>query len=124
MGKENVLVEKTYAFALRTVKLFKFLREEKKEFILSKQVVRSGTSIGANLEEATGAQSTNDFVAKLHISLKEAKETHYWLRLLRDSEYLSKEQSERLLNDLDVIITLLTKSLKTVKANIQTKIIV
>lgn len=119
-----MLVEKTYAFALRTVKLFKFLREEKKEFILSKQVVRSGTSIGANLEEATGAQSTNDFVAKLHISLKEAKETHYWLRLLRDSEYLSKEQSESLLNDLDVIITLLTKSLKTVKANIQTKIIV
>lgn len=120
MSKDSVLVEKSYAFALRVVKLFKFLREEKKEFVLSKQVVRSGTSIGANLEEATGAQSTNDFVAKLHISLKEAKETHYWLRLLRNSEYLTKEQSNSLLNDTDALISLLTKSLKTIKTK-QTK---
>lgn len=113
--KASILREKTFAFAIRVVKLGKFLREEKSEYILSKQVVRSGTSIGANLEEASGAQSRNDFIAKLHISLKEARETHYWIRLLRDSEYLEEIQAESILKDLDYIIVLLTKSLKTAK---------
>ena len=89
--------EKSYAFAIRSINLAKFLREEKKDFILSKQIVRCGTSIGANIEEASGAQSNNDFIAKLHISLKEAKETHYWVRLLRDTEYISKNRHKVLL---------------------------
>ena len=117
MAKESVLKEKSYAFAIRVINLAKFLREEKKEFILSKQIVRCGTSIGANIEEASGAQSNNDFIAKLHISLKEAKETHYWVRLLRDTEYISKEQAQSLIEDIDEVITILTRSLKTIKSN-------
>ena len=73
MAKSNVLQEKSYNFAIRIVKLAQFLREKKSEYILSKQLIRSGTSIGANIEEASGAQSDSDFIAKLHISLKEAK---------------------------------------------------
>ena len=115
MNKKNALREKSYAFSIRIVKLCRFLREEKHEYILSKQVVRSGTSIGANIEEATGAQSDNDFIAKLHIALKEARETHYWIRLLGDCDYLYAEQSKNLLTDLDEVIALLTSSLKTLK---------
>ena len=117
MAKESVLKEKSFTFAIRVIKLAKFLREEKKEFILSKQIVRCGTSIGANIEEASGAQSNNDFIAKLHISLKEAKETHYWVRLLRDTDYISTEQAKSLIDDIDDIITILVKSLKTIKSN-------
>ena len=82
MAKDSVLREKSYDFAIRIIKLAKFLREEKQEYILSRQIVRCGTSIGANIEEASGAQSDNDFIAKLQISLKETAETEYWLRLL------------------------------------------
>ena len=117
MAKESVLKEKSFAFAIRVIKLAKFLREEKKEFILSKQIVRCGTSIGANIEEASGAQSNNDFIAKLHISLKEAKETHYWVRLLRDTDYITTEQAKSLIDDIDDIITILVKILKTIKSN-------
>ena len=117
MAKGSVVREKSYAFAIRAINLAKFLREEKKEYILSKQIVRCGTSIGANIEEASGAQSNNDFIAKLHISLKEAKETHYWVRLLRDTEYISKEQAQSLIEDIDEVITILTRSLKTIKSN-------
>lgn len=117
MAKESVLKEKSFAFAIRVIKLAKFLREEKKEFILSKQIVRCGTSIEANIEEASGAQSNNDFIAKLHISLKEAKETHYWVRLLRDTDYITTEQAKSLIDDIDDIITILVKSLKTIKSN-------
>ncbi|MDR1720708.1 MAG: four helix bundle protein [Dysgonamonadaceae bacterium] len=88
--KENIIKIKSFAFALRIVKIYKFLTEKQKEFILSKQVVRSGTSIGANVEEACSGQSKTDFIATMHISLKEAKETHYWLRLLYQSEYLKR----------------------------------
>lgn len=116
MVKDNALKELSYCFALRIIKLSRFLREEKNEFILSKQIIRCGTSIGANIEEAIGAQSQKDFIAKLHISLKESKETHYWLRLLRDSDFITIEQAESLLSDLNIIITILTKSLKTLKS--------
>lgn len=115
MAKGNVLKEKSYGFAIRIIKLAHFLKEKKKEQVLSKQIVRCGTSIGANIEEASGAQSDNDFIAKLHISLKEAKETHYWLRLLRDTDYITQEQAESMIEDVNEIITLLTKSLKTIK---------
>ena len=117
MVKDSVLREKSYDFAIRIIKLAKFLREEKQEYILSKQIIRCGTSIGANIEEASGAQSDNDFIAKLHISLKESKETHYWLRLLRDTKYITKEQAQSLLGDINEIITIITKSLKTIKSN-------
>ena len=92
-NKENILKNKSYKFALRIVKLYKYLAEEKREFILSKQVLRSGTSIGANTVEASQAQSKPDFIHKLSISLKEAFETEYWLELLRDSEFINEEQS-------------------------------
>jgi four helix bundle protein len=119
MAKDSVLREKSYDFAIRIIKLAKFLREEKQEYILSRQIVRCGTSIGANIEEASGAQSDNDFIAKLHISLKESKETHYWLRLLKDTEYITVEQAQSLLDDINEIITIITKSLKTLKSNKQ-----
>jgi len=113
--KENILKEKSYSFALRIVKMGRFLNEEKKEFVLSKQVLRSGTSIGANIEEANQGQSKSDFIHKLSISLKEAVETNYWLRLLRDSEYLSENQAESLLSDCRELEKLLTSSIKTAK---------
>lgn len=85
--KENILKEKSYRFALRIVKLYQYLANEKKEFVVSKQVLRSGTSIGANIEEANQAQSKSDFIHKLSISQKESFETHYWIRILRDSDF-------------------------------------
>lgn len=116
MAKSNVLQEKSYNFAIRIVKLAQFLREKKSEYILSKQLIRSGTSIGANIEEASGVQSDSDFISKLHISLKEAKESHYWIRLLRDTDFITQAQAESMLTDLNEIITLLTRSLKTLKS--------
>ena len=97
--KESLLRDKSYQFALRTIKLYKYIVAEKKEYVLSKQILRSGTSIGANIEEANQAQSKADFVHKLSISQKEAFETDYWLRLLRDSEYLTEAQASSLLSD-------------------------
>ncbi len=87
--KENVIKAKSYAFALRIVKLYRYLIDEQKIYTLADQVLRSGTSIGANIEEGCSGQSKKDFVAKLSISLKESKETHYWLRLLYDGGYLT-----------------------------------
>ena len=118
MAKDNALKEKSYHFAVRAVKLCRFLREEKGEYVLSKQIIRSGTSIGANIEESLGAQSDYDFIAKLHVALKESRETHYWIRLLRDTDYISEEQAADLLNEVNLLITLITKSLKTIKARI------
>lgn len=88
---ESIIGNKSYAFALEVVKTYKLLTQEKKEFILSKQLLRAGTSIGANVNEAISAQSKRDFVHKLSIALKEARETLYWLKLLYDSEYLPNE---------------------------------
>lgn len=109
--------EKSYSFAIRSVKLYKYLVTEQKEFVLSKQILRSGTSIGANIEEANSGQSKNDFIAKLSISLKEAKETHYWLRLLHDCDYLSKNLFDSLLADCNELIALITKIIKTAREN-------
>jgi len=113
----NVVKEKSYSFALRIIKLYQYLEKTHKYFPLSKQVLRSGTSIGANIEEADGAQSKRDFIAKLQISYKEAKETHYWLRLLRDTDYLNKEQAQSILSDCEEIIRLLNAILKRSKSN-------
>lgn len=116
-NKENVLRDKSYAFALRIVKFYKFLSEEKKEFVLSKQVLRAGTSIGANIAEGSQAQSKADFIHKLSISHKESFETEYWLCLLRDAEYLSVKQAESLIVDCKELQKILTTSIKTAKDN-------
>ena len=92
MKKDNIVQIKSYAFAIRIIKTYQFLCENKKEFVLSKQLLRCGTSVGANIEEAIGAQSDKDFYAKLTIAYKEARETHYWIRLLKDTDYLTEEE--------------------------------
>lgn len=119
MKNKNLIKEMSYSFSIRIVKLFKYLQEEKKEFVLSKQILKSGTSIGANVEEADSAQSKKDFIAKIQISLKEAKETHYWIRLLRDTYYLEEKLAASLLDDCNSIISILTSILKTSKNNIK-----
>ena len=117
MMKESVLRDKTFAFALRVVKLYKYLTTDHKEYVLSKQVLRSGTSIGANVEEAKHAQSKIDFVHKLSIAQKEASETNYWIRLLNKSEYLEDKLANSLISDCDEIQRILTASIKTAKNN-------
>ena len=114
---ESILKIKSFAFALRTVKLSRYLVQEKQEFVLSKQVLRSGTSIGANVEEANQGQSRKDFVHKLSIALKEVTETNYWLRLLRESEILERPLADSLIDDCQQIQKMLTAAIKTTKAN-------
>ena len=107
MGREHPAAEKAFAFALRIVKLHRHLSEKKKEFVLSKQVLRSGTSIGANLEESIGAQSPSDFQAKVSVAYKEALETSYWLRLLRAAKYITEKQFDSIHADCDELIRIL-----------------
>lgn len=113
----NILKEKSYKFALRSIKLYQYLSKEKQEYIISKQIMRSGTSIGANIEEAYQEQSKSDFIHKLSIANKEAFETHYCLRLLRDSDLLETKIAESLLADCDELQRLLVSSIKTSKIN-------
>lgn len=115
MKKDNVAKEKSYQFALKIVELYSYITEQKKEFVLSKQVLKSGTSIGANLEEAVGGQSEKDFLAKISIAYKESLETHYWLRLLRDSKYIELKLAEVLLNDCSELIRIIGSIQKTIK---------
>ena len=116
MKKDNVIQEKSYDFALRVVKLYRHLVDKEKEYVLAKQVLRSGTSIGANVEEGIGAQSHKDFLSKMAIAYKEARETHYWLRLLRDSGYLDTKLSESLLSDCDELLRIIGSIQKTLKS--------
>ena len=116
---ESILSTKSYAFALRIVKLYQFMVEERREFVLSKQVLRSGTSIGANIEESIHAQSKIDFVHKLSIGQKEANETKYWLRLLKDSGYIEEKLADSFIKDCEEIQRLLTASIKTAKSNLK-----
>ena len=111
----NPLLEKTLKFASRIVKLHQYLIKEKKESVISKQIIRSGTSIGANANEAAYGVSQADFIAKMQIALKETAETEYWLRLLILSEYIDKEQGNSMLNDCLEIKRILVASLKTAK---------
>lgn len=117
--KTNVLKEKSYKFALRTVKLYQHLSVERKEYVLSKQVLRSGTSVGANVEEAYQGESKMDFIHKLSIANKEAFETHYWLRLVRDSVMLEAKIAESLMNDCDELQRMLVAAIKTSKSRIK-----
>ena len=113
--KNNAIKNKSFAFAIRIVNLYKYLVYTKKEFVLSKQILRCGTSIGANVEEAIGAQSSKDFIAKLSISYKEARETSYWIRLLRDTNFINKIQSISILNDCEEILKIIGKIQVTMK---------
>ena len=115
MKSENVVQIKSYNFALRIIKVYKYLSQEKKEFVLSKQLLRSGTSIGANIEESIGGQSKADFFAKLTIAYKETRESKYWIRLLRDSECLTVDQAEDLLKDVEELLKIIGSIQKTVR---------
>ncbi|MDR3339624.1 MAG: four helix bundle protein [Candidatus Symbiothrix sp.] len=113
--KENVLKEKSYAFALRIVKAHKYLAKEQNEYVLSKQLLRAGTAVGALVREAEYAQSKADFISKMSIALKEANETDYWIMLLRDSEYINLTMSKSLIEDCEELLRLLISSIKTTK---------
>lgn len=113
----NVILDKSKDFAIRIIKLYKYLCEEKNEFVLSKQILRSGTSIGANCREALRAQSKADFVSKMNISLKEAEETAYWLELLNEADYIKSEQFNSIYKDNEELIKLLVSIIKTSKLN-------
>ena len=115
MKKENPLLEKAFLFAARIVKLHKYLTKQKKETIIAKQIIRSATSIGANANEAVYGTSKADFIAKLHISLKETAETEYWIRLLMLSEYITEKEGLSLLEDCLEIKRILVSTLNTAK---------
>ena len=117
--KNSIAHMKAKAFAVRVVKFVKYLENEKHEYTLSKQMLRSGTSIGANLHECINAQSKADFISKLHIALKEANETEYWLELFFESEIVDKQMFDSLNADLNELISLLIASLKTAKNNLK-----
>ena len=110
LNKVNVVRDKSFDFALKIIDLYKYLRYEKKEYVLSKQLLKSGTSIGANIEEAQAGQSKKDFISKMSIASKEARETHYWLRLLKYGGFIQKED---ILNDSSELIRLLTSIVKS-----------
>ena len=118
MMKENIIKIKSFDFAVRIVHLFKFLKDDKKEFVLSKQLLRSGTSVGAMIREAEHAQSKADFIHKLSIAQKEINETIYWLELLQATDYLNTKQFENIHANAIELIKLITSSIKTAKSNI------
>ncbi len=116
MKEENVIKEKAYNFALEIIELYKYLKIEMKEFVLSKQILRSGTSIGANIEEAQAAQSKKDFLSKISIASKEARETLYWLKLLNDSSHIQNySNKDALFDEITLIINILTRIIKTLQ---------
>jgi four helix bundle protein len=115
--KENIILDKSFAFALQVIELYKYLSTEKKEYVLSKQLLRSGTSIGANVNEAVEGQSRADFIHKMSIALKEARETMYWIKLLSASGYLLV--SPLIIHDINEIISIVTSIIKTSKENSQ-----
>ncbi|MBQ8064387.1 MAG: four helix bundle protein [Prevotella sp.] len=115
--KKNVVEDKSFEFAVRIVKLYKYLTAEKQEYIMSKQLLRSGTSVGANVSEAQQAQSPMDFLSKMNIALKESYESDYWLRLLYRTEYLKKEEYNSIITDCRAISKLLVSIVKSTKNN-------
>lgn len=119
--KENIVESKSLDFAVKCIELYKHLTFECKEYILSKQMVRSGTSIGANIKEAVRGQSNADFISKMSISLKEASETEYWLTLLEKTNYITPLQFQSMIADCKELIAILTSITKTAKLNIDKK---
>ena len=119
MKDDNIVLEKSLNFAIRVVKLYQYLCEEKKEYVLSKQLIRSGTSIGANVNEAQAGQSKADFIAKMAVARKEARESKYWIDLLIKTDYLNKHDVhvQTLVNEIDELVRLLTSIVKTAQTN-------
>ncbi len=115
----NVVKEKSFAFAIKIVNLYKNLSAEKKEYVMSKQLLRSGTGIGALVREAEQAESKPDFIHKMAIALKEANETEYWILLLRETNYLTVKESESILKDTTELLKLLTSIINSTKRNLQ-----
>ena len=115
MKEDNLVVEKSKAFAIRIIRLYQHLSAEKKEFVLSKQILRSGTSIGANVREAARAQSKPDFISKMQIALKEASETEYWIELLQETDYISEKAGTSLIADCKELLKVITAIIKTAK---------
>ncbi|MBD3904746.1 MULTISPECIES: four helix bundle protein [Chryseobacterium] len=113
--KENIIQQKSYEFALKSITLYKKIIAESKEYVLSKQFLRSSTSIGANIEETIGAQSDKDFLSKISIAYKEARETHYWIRLLKDSHYINHDDAMEMLDLCDEILRIIGKIQITIK---------
>ena len=116
--KENVIQQKSFVFAIRIINLYKYLTFKKKEFVLSKQILRSGTSIGANIEESIGGRSDKEFLFKLEISYKEARETIYWLKLLKETEYISNSEFESIHVEAEEICKILAKIIITLKGKL------
>ena len=116
--KENVIQQKSFVFAIRIINLYKYLTGKKKEFVLSKQILRSGTSIGANIEESIGGRSDKEFLFKLEISYKEARETIYWLKLLKETEYISNSEFESIHVEAEEICKILAKIIITLKGKL------
>ena len=119
MKNENVVQQKSFAFAVRIVNLYKFLTDNKKEFVLSKQLLRSGTSIGANVEEAIGGQSDKDFLSKLSIAYKEARESIFWIKLLKETGYLLQKEADSVIIDAEELCKILGKIQTTMKQKIR-----
>jgi len=117
MNEKNIVLNKSFEFAVRIVKLYKYLCDDKKEFMLSKQLLRSGTSIGANINEAQAGQSKADFISKMSIASKEARETKYWIELLIKADYLNKDDNhvQSLLEDIIELVKIITSIVKTSK---------
>ena len=115
MKENNLIVEKSKAFAIRIIRMYQHITEEKKELVLSKQVLRSGTSIGANIREATSAHSKADFIAKMQIALKEAGETEYWIELLQETGYITEKVGESMLADCRELLKMISAIIRTAK---------
>jgi len=116
--KENIIQDKTFNFARKIIKLSLYLQKERKDCVISKQILRSGTSIGANIEETIGNFSSKEFLSKITISYKEARETHYWIRLIESENFISKEYAKELIDDCEEILKILTKIQKTMKSKL------
>jgi four helix bundle protein len=121
MEKSNVIKEKSFSFAVRIVKLFKHIVKNKIEYTLSRQLLRARTSIGANVEEAIGGQSGKDFIAKFYIAYKECRETHYWLRLLKDTEFITEPEFASIIKDCEELLKIISSILITSKKKLKIK---
>ena len=115
MKENNLIVAKSKAFAIRIIRMYQHVSTEKKELVLSNQVLRSGTSIGANIREATCAHSKADFIAKMQIALKEASETEYWIELLQETDYITEKAGESLIADCKELLRMITAIIRTAK---------
>ena len=118
MNRENIVVDKSYKFAISIVNLYKYLKDEKKEFVISKQILRSGTSIGANVNESQSAESKMDFIHKLGIAAKETRETEYWLNLLKETNYIDEETNNLLIKECKSLLNIINSIIITTKGKI------